>query len=67
MALLERNRTYESSTVKYVDEWRNMVQLAVLKKNGKKLLENCQTSGESGKKIHTKTKHIYEALTNDVY
>ena len=52
---------------KTVNEWRNNVKMAVLKKNGEKLLENCQTMGDDGLKIHTKTRHIYEALSSEVY
>ena len=49
------------------NEGRNSVKMAVLKKNGEKLLENCQTMGDDGLKIHTKTRHIYEALSSEVY
>ena len=49
------------------NEWRNIVIRAVLIKNGKKLLENCQTKINDGVKINTKTKHIYQELSEEVY
>ena len=36
-------------------------------KHGKKLLGKCITVNEQGEKIHTKTKHIYDKLNNDIY
>ena len=36
-------------------------------KNGKKLLENCQTKSNDGLKINTKTKHIYQELSEEIY
>ena len=36
-------------------------------KNGQKLIENCTSLNGQDVKIHTKTKHIYEKLTNDRY
>ena len=49
------------------NEWKEKVRLAILKKNGQKLIENCTSLNGQDVKIHTKTKHIYEKLTNNRY
>ena len=49
------------------NEWKNKVHVAVLKRNGEKLMQNCTTSDENGVKISTKTKHIHNILTNCKY
>ena len=49
------------------NEWKEKVRVAILKKNGQKLIENCTSMNGQEVKIHTKTKHIYEKLTNDRY
>ena len=49
------------------NEWKEKVRVAILKKNGQKLIENCTSLNGQDVKIHKKTKHIYEKLTNDRY
>ena len=49
------------------NEWKEKVRVAILKKNGQKLIENCTSVDGQDVKIHTKTKHIYEKLTNNRY
>ena len=58
---------FTRSKRKRPNEWKENVRRAVLKKNGKKLLEKCITVNEQGEKIHTKTKHIYDKLNNNIY
>ena len=52
---------------KTVIEWRNSVSKAVLKKNGKKLMESCQSYSDGSYKVHTKTKHIHKMLSEEEY
>ena len=49
------------------NEWKEKVRVTVLKKNGKKLIENCTSMDGQEVKIHTKTRHIHEKLTNHRY
>ena len=49
------------------NEWKEKVRIAVLRKNGQKLIENCTSINGQEVKIHTKTKHIHEKLTNNRY
>ena len=39
----------------------------LLRTNGKKMIENCTSTNGQEIKIHTKTKHIHEKLTNNIY
>ena len=64
---MDQRQIGTSSNKKNINEWLNSVKIAVLKRNGEKLLENCQTMSDDGLKIHTKTRHNYEALSNEVY
>ena len=48
-------------------EWKEKVRVAVLKRNGQKLLENCVVTNNDGVKVLTKTKHIHNALTTGKY
>ena len=49
------------------NEWKEKVRVSILKKYGKKLIENCTRVNGQDVKILTKTKHIYEKLTNNRY
>ena len=49
------------------NEWKEKVRMAILKKNGQKLIENCTSMNGQEVKIHTKTRHIHEKLTNNRY
>ena len=49
------------------NEWKEKVRVAVLKRNGQKLLENCVVMNNDVAKVLTKTKHIHDALTNTKY
>ena len=49
------------------NEWKGKVRVAVLRRNGKKMIENCTSTNGQEIKIHTKTKHIHEKLTNNIY
>ena len=46
---------------KSVAEWRNIVSSAVLKKNGKKLMESCQSVIDGNYKIQMLSEEIYKA------
>ena len=50
-----------------INQWKEKVRKAVLKKNGEKLLKNCTTESAEGTKINTKTRHIHKKLTNEMY
>ena len=52
---------------KTVNEWKNEVHKAVLRMNGKKLMSNCVSVSNEGEKVHTKTRHIYQKLNNELY
>ena len=49
------------------NEWKEKVRVAILKKNGQKLLENCVKTNGDDVKILTKTRHEHNALTTDKY
>ena len=49
------------------NEWKEKVRVAILKKNGRKLLENCAKTNGDDVKILTKTRHVHNALTTDKY
>ena len=49
------------------NEWKEKVRVAVLKRNGQKLLENCVEMNGDVAKVMTKTKHIHDALVNNKY
>ena len=63
----ELETDWENIKKKSLNEWKESVRKAVLKANGKKLLEKCVTVNEQGEKILTKTKHIYDKLKNEIY
>lgn len=63
----ELETDWENIKKKSLNEWKETVRKAVLKANGKKLLEKCVTVNERGEKILTKTKHIYDKLKNEIY
>ena len=52
---------------KTVYEWKNEVHKAVLRMNGRKLMSNCVSVSNEGEKVHTKTRHIYQRLNNELY
>ena len=49
------------------NEWKEKVRVAVLKKNGEKLIKNCLATTENGSKVLTKTKHIHDTLISCKY
>ena len=67
--LAEYNLTTDWEVIKNmtINQWKEKVRKAVLKKNGEKLITNCTTESNGDIKINTKTRHIYKKLTNEIY
>ena len=63
----ELETDWEMIKRKTVNEWKNEVYKAVLRRNGKKLIDNCVSISNGIEKVHTKTRHIYQKLNNELY
>ena len=63
----ELETDWNTIKIKRPNEWKEIVRKAILKRNGKKILDSCISGNENDTKVLTKTRHIHDKLNNNIY